>query len=83
MTSDIPECADVLGDTGIVFSKGNVASLQSVLGNELTNPGQAQRLGASAQKRVKSNYSWDSVVEMTLRVYDNVSDRVHHRRIDL
>lgn len=69
VTSDIPECADVLGETGLTFPAGNISSLRSVLETVLGNPKTVDVLGAQAVNRVRSTYSWDSMVEKTLDVY--------------
>ena len=69
VTSDIPECADVLGGAGLTFKQGNLADLASVLGDLLADSAKAKRLGGIARKRVSSNYDWDVVVEQTLALY--------------
>lgn len=69
VTSDVPECADVLGSAGATFAKGNVSELTRVLRGLLDNPERANKLGESARERVRNNYDWDSVVERTLELY--------------
>ena len=69
VTSDVPECADVLGSAGATFAKGNVSELTRVLRGLLDNPERANKLGESAHERVRNNYDWDSVVERTLELY--------------
>jgi len=69
VTSDVPECADVLGSAGATFAKGNVSELSCVLRGLLDNPERANKLGESARERVRNNYDWDSVVERTLELY--------------
>lgn len=69
VTSDIPECADVLVGNGVTFEKGDVASLQSVLQDVLAESYRASALGASARAHVEKTYNWDSVVERTLNLY--------------
>lgn len=69
VTSDIPECADVLAGNGVTFEKGSADSLQSALRGLLADAGRAGALGAAAKAHVEKTYNWDSVVERTLAVY--------------
>lgn len=69
VTSDVSECADVLGGAGLTFKQGNLADLANVLGDLLADSAKAKRLGGIARKRVSSNYDWDVVVEQTLALY--------------
>ena len=69
VTSDVPECADVLGGAGLTFKRGNLADLSRVLGDLLADSAKAKRLGGIARERVCSNYDWDAVVEQTLALY--------------
>ena len=69
VTSDVPECADVLAGAGVTFAKGDVSELAHVLGSLLDNPERAGKLGESARERVRNNYEWESVVEQTLELY--------------
>ena len=70
VTSDVPECADVLGGVGLTFRKGDAADLGRVLGEVLADPNEAARLGEAAREHVNSTYDWDSVVERTLALYE-------------
>lgn len=69
VTSDIPECADVLAGNGVTFDKGSADSLQSALKGLLADGGRTAALGAAAKAHVEKTYNWDSVVERTLAVY--------------
>lgn len=69
VTSDIPECADVLAGNGVTFEKGSADSLRSALRDLLADDGHAGALGAAAKAHVEQTYNWDSVVERTLAVY--------------
>ena len=73
VTSDIPECADVLAGNGATFEKGNAGSLRSALQGLLAHGDRAEALGAAARAHVEKTYNWDSVVERTLAVYEGVS----------
>lgn len=70
VTSDVPECADVLGGAGLTFEKGDAASLVRVLRVVLADPTRAASLGVTARERVNTTYDWDSVVERTLALYE-------------
>jgi glycosyltransferase involved in cell wall biosynthesis len=69
VTSDIPECADVLEGHGMTFEKGNADALRAVLQNLLEAPEHVQQLGTEAKRHVEESYSWDSVVAKTLAIY--------------
>lgn len=69
VTSDIPECADVLAGNGVTFEKGSADSLRSALRDLLADAGRAGALGAVAKAHVEKTYNWDSVVERTLELY--------------
>ena len=70
VTSDIPECADVLADNGVTFEKGSVESLRTALRALLADTGRAGQLGIAAKAHVEKTYTWDSVVSRTLAVYE-------------
>lgn len=70
VTSDIPECADVLAGSGATFAKGDENGLARVLGSLISDPSAAARMGDAAREHVRKTYDWDSVVERTLSVYE-------------
>lgn len=69
VTSDIPECADVLAGNGVTFVKGSADSLRVALKDLLVDSDRGRVLGAAAEAHVEKTYNWDSVVERTLAVY--------------
>ena len=69
VTSDIPECADVLAGNGVTFEKGSADSLRAALQDLLADSDRGRVLGAAAKAHVKITYNWDSVVERTLELY--------------
>lgn len=69
VTSDIPECADVLVDAGLTFERGSVAGLAQALRTAAGDRANAKALGERARDRARSEYNWDSVVEKTLDLY--------------
>lgn len=69
LTSDIPECAEVLKDTGATFRHGSVEDLRGALGRMLADEQLRREYGAKARMRVVESFGWDSVVDRTLELY--------------
>lgn len=69
ITSNIPECADVIADTGVTFPAGNAAALREALVSLLGDPLRAASLGEKARNHVLATYNWDPVVDQTLALY--------------
>lgn len=69
VTSDIPECADVLAGNGVTFEKGSADSLLVSLQALLADGDRGRVLGGAAKAHVEKTYNWDSVVERTLELY--------------
>lgn len=86
IVSDIPECADVVGDAGVVFPHGNVEELRHAIESLLANPQKVDWYRKKARERAKSCYSWDEVTKRTLQVYrgtlDVTSDREAIRQME-
>ena len=74
VTSDIPECSDVLAGTGTTFSRGDGSALRDVLASLLANPANARELGEKTRMRVEDYFGWGSVVERTLRLYEGANE---------
>ncbi len=69
VTSDIPECAEVVADVGITFRNGDAGDLSRVLRLLLGDHSHTAMLGDLARARIKSKCDWDSVVHRTLSLY--------------
>lgn len=69
LVSDIPECADVVGDCGVTFTKGNVSDLKDKLVSMCADAGKTLELKSRAADYITSRYNWDDVVERTLELY--------------
>ena len=69
LTSDIPECAEVVGDHAVTFHKGDVHDLTVKLGGLLSDSAQVMSLKTSAADYITDKYSWDDVVDRTLALY--------------
>lgn len=70
VTSDIPECADVIADAGLTFHRGDCDSLRDLLSSLLADEGEARSLSLTACKRANESFGWDSVVRWTLETYE-------------
>ena len=69
VTSDIEECAAVMEDKGIVFPKGSVVDLTTVLQTLCDNPTQVAAYQSQASEFITGKYNWDDVTERTLELY--------------
>lgn len=69
VVSDIPECAEVVGDMAVVFQKGNVDELRSTLQYLLDEPAHVQKYKERAAEYITGKYNWDKVVDGTLALY--------------
>ena len=74
LTSDISECADVIGDYGITFCKSNVDSLKEKLQLLCDSPETVQKYKSKSASYICCKYNWDDVVDKTLRLY-GVTDK--------
>lgn len=69
VTSDIPECADVVTGVGATFLRGDAFALRDMLAALLADPSRVAELGIAARNRVKTEYDWSSTVRRTLEIY--------------
>jgi glycosyltransferase involved in cell wall biosynthesis len=69
VVSDIPECAEVIEDQGILFPRGNVTALQDCLEKLCDDPAEVNKYKTTVSDYICNKYSWDKVVERTLKVY--------------
>lgn len=69
LTSDIEECASVIGDCGVTFKAGNVEDLKDKLGNMLNNSELVFKYKSSATDYITSKYNWEDVTARTLELY--------------
>lgn len=69
LTSDIPECTEVVEDKAATFEHGSVDSLRDSLQGLLEEPQVVQRYKADATGFITSKYDWDAVTERTLATY--------------
>ena len=68
LVSDIPETKNVILDYGMTFEKGNVNDLRQKLTAILAAP---KRDTSEQIEYIRENYSWDTVTERTLEIYNS------------
>ena len=78
LTSDIPENTEVLEDFGTFFASGDEESLYCALSSLLAQPGENPRAEEQRQL-IRQQYSYDTMVEKTLAVYEKARKRRHTR----
>ncbi len=71
LTSDIEECASVMGDCGVTFKVSDVEDLASQLKMSEQDPGKIQELKNKSTDYVCNKFNWDNVVEKTIGLYMN------------
>lgn len=69
LTSDIPECAEVVEDKALLFRKSDVSDLQAKLQNACDHPEMVDSYKVQAEEFICRKYNWDDVVEKTLKLY--------------
>lgn len=70
LVSDIAECTEVVEDKAVVFEKGNVSSLKDNLQILCNNEKMVREMKNSACDFICGKYSWDDVVDNTLKLYE-------------
>lgn len=69
VTSDIPECAEVVEDKAILFKKGSVNDLRNKLQMLCDQPDIVGKYKAQSAQFICEKYDWEDVVTETLDVY--------------
>ena len=69
LTSDIDECATVLGEYGFTFPKSETDKLKERLQMLCDDPDTVSALRDGVADYVCEKYNWDDVTEQTLRLY--------------
>ena len=75
LVSDIPECTEVVEDKALIFKKSNVEDLQEKLQEACDHPEIVQEYKVQAADFICGKYSWDDVVEKTMKLYKGENDR--------
>ena len=69
LTSDIPECAQVIGEYGVTFRKSNVTDLSDKLQMLCDDTALVDSFKSKAADYIISRYDWKDVVDDTLKLY--------------
>ena len=69
LVSDIPECANVVEDKGVLFRKGDVEDLRRQLQQLCDDEQLVHSFKAQAADFICSKYNWDDVVKQTMGLY--------------
>lgn len=69
LVSDIPECADVVGDYGVTFRKGDKDDLRKKIQELCDDEEKVEAYKNQAADYICRKYSWDDVVKRTLELY--------------
>lgn len=70
LVSDIAECAEVVEDKAVVFEKSNVNALKNKLQELCDDAMLVENYKMMASEFVCEKYSWDDVVEETMKLYE-------------
>jgi len=69
LVSDIPECAEVIEDHGVIFRRGDVEDLRDQLQRLCDEPKTVAQYKAGAADYICGRYSWDEMARKTLELY--------------
>ena len=69
LTSDIPECTEVVEDKAVIFKKGDIEDLSAKLQYLSDNPDIVQRYKEMASDFICNKYNWEDIVDKTLELY--------------
>lgn len=69
LSSNIQECASVLGEFGITFKQGDVHDLTCKLQNLCDNPQTVDTFKQQAADYICNRYNWDDITKETLKLY--------------
>ena len=69
LTSNIPECAEVVEDKALIFKKADVKDLQSKLQDACDHSEKVDAHKKQATDFICKKYNWDEVVKETMKLY--------------
>jgi glycosyltransferase involved in cell wall biosynthesis len=70
LVSNIKENLEAVKDTGVAFRAKDIQDLKEKLAYLMNKPAEVERLGRLAKERVAQEYSWDSIAQKTLAIYN-------------
>ncbi|WP_270769971.1 glycosyltransferase family 4 protein [Lactobacillus crispatus] len=70
LTSDIPECKNVIDNHGFIFDHRSWEDLKLKLEYIEANPNVVDNLKKGSASFILNKYNWDNVVDKTLKVYE-------------
>lgn len=70
LTSDIPECTEVVEDKALSFQKANVKDLQAKLQTLCENPHIVEEYQKTSADFICKKYDWEHVVDETVKLYE-------------
>ncbi len=70
LTSDIPECADVIGEYGYTFRKSDIEDLKEKLQTLCDNSSLCEKIKLYSSDYITEKHNWDDVVSQTLTLYE-------------
>lgn len=74
VTSDIDECAEVVGDKAVTFPHSNVEALRETLQKLCDSSYEVNAYKKKASDFICHKYNWDRIVERTLEMYRRCID---------
>lgn len=69
VTSDIPECTEVVEEHAVTFAKSNVAELRKKLKKLCEDSQLVEHYRSEASEYICRKYNWDTIVDDTLALY--------------
>lgn len=69
LTSDIPECGEVVGEYGLTFRKADVSDLTEKLQKLCDEPSTVTHFKRQSADYICNRYNWDDVTKKTLQLY--------------
>lgn len=70
LTSDIPECTEVVGNVAVTFRKSNTQDLAQKLQDLINDNNLVDFYKKNSANYICSKYNWDEIVNKTLDLYD-------------
>ena len=82
VTSDIPECAEVVGRYGVTFARGSVDALRAALQTLCDEPETVQAYRACTAAYARARFSWEQMTRRTLALYTQEECATEDREIE-